>query len=136
MGHSTFNTVNFQNKFQKFFTEAAHKKGSGSTKNGRDSISKRRGVKVFGGQNIVAGGIIVRQISSKLHAGNNVGCGNDYTLFALKNGTVLFERLRGKNCVSVYPNTNMELANEKIIDRKQKILHHNRRKIILESSLI
>merc|ERR1712113_303032 len=109
--------LHIHKNIKSYIIDNAHKKGSGSTKNGRDSISKRRGVKVFGGQNIVAGGIIVRQISSKLHAGNNVGCGNDYTLFALKNGTVLFERLRGKNCVSVYPNVNIEPANEKIIGR-------------------
>merc|ERR1712224_469578 len=83
--------------------EAAHKKGSGSTKNGRDSLSKRRGVKVFGDQAVVSGGIILRQVGSKFHAGINVGSGKDYTLFALTEGIVKFERLRGRNCVSVYP---------------------------------
>jgi len=68
----------------------AHKKGGGTTRNGRDSESKRLGVKVFGGQSINAGGIIVRQRGSKLHAGENVGIGKDHTLFALINGTVLF----------------------------------------------
>ncbi|MFM7484837.1 MAG: 50S ribosomal protein L27, partial [Burkholderiaceae bacterium] len=64
----------------------AHKKGGGTTRNGRDSESKRLGVKVYGGQAINAGGIIVRQRSTKLHAGENVGTGKDHTLFALTNG--------------------------------------------------
>lgn len=69
----------------------AHKKGAGSTKNGRDSNAKRLGVKVFGGANINAGGIIIRQRGLKVKPGNNVGCGKDYTLFALKSGRVEFE---------------------------------------------
>ncbi len=68
----------------------AHKKGGGTTRNGRDSESKRLGVKVYGGQSINAGGIIVRQRGTKLHAGENVGVGKDHTLFALINGTVQF----------------------------------------------
>lgn len=68
----------------------AHKKGGGTTRNGRDSESKRLGVKVYGGQSINAGGIIVRQRGTKLHAGENVGIGKDHTLFALINGTVQF----------------------------------------------
>ena len=68
----------------------AHKKAGGSTRNGRDSESKRLGVKVFGGQKINAGGIIVRQRGTKLHAGNNVGIGKDNTLFATADGTVEF----------------------------------------------
>ena len=68
----------------------AHKKAGGSTRNGRDSESKRLGVKVFGGQKINAGGIIVRQRGTKLHAGNNVGIGKDHTLFATADGTVEF----------------------------------------------
>ena len=68
----------------------AHKKGGGTTRNGRDSESKRLGVKVYGGQSIHAGGIIVRQRGTKLHAGENVGMGKDHTLFALINGTVQF----------------------------------------------
>merc|ERR1712224_1053051 len=83
----------------------AHKKGSGSTKNGRDSLAKRRGVKVFGCQNVSAGSIIVRQVGSKFHAGVNVGCGRDYTLFSLTEGVVKFERLRGRHSVSVYCTT-------------------------------
>ena len=68
----------------------AHKKGGGTTRNGRDSESKRLGVKVYGGQSINAGGIIVRQRGTRLHAGENVGIGKDHTLFALINGTVQF----------------------------------------------
>ena len=68
----------------------AHKKGGGTTRNGRDSESKRLGVKVYGGQSINAGGIIVRQRGTRLHAGENVGMGKDHTLFALIDGTVKF----------------------------------------------
>ncbi|HEX5222643.1 MAG TPA: 50S ribosomal protein L27 [Verrucomicrobiae bacterium] len=70
----------------------AHKKGQGSVKNGRDSVSKRLGVKVFGGQVISAGGIIIRQRGSKFVAGANVGTGRDWTLFALKDGRVKFDK--------------------------------------------
>ena len=70
----------------------AHKKGQGTSSNGRDSHSKRLGVKVFGGQAILAGGIIVRQNGTKLHAGKNVGTGRDWTLFALKDGTVKYDK--------------------------------------------
>ena len=69
----------------------AHKKGGGTTRNGRDSESKRLGVKVYGGQVINAGGIIVRQRGTRIHAGENVGLGKDHTLFALKDGKVKFE---------------------------------------------
>ena len=68
----------------------AHKKGGGTTRNGRDSESKRLGVKVYGGQAINAGGIIVRQRGTKMHAGENVGIGKDHTLFALTDGKVAF----------------------------------------------
>jgi len=70
----------------------AHKKGQGTSSNGRDSASQRLGVKVFGGQKILAGGIIVRQRGSKHHAGKGVGTGRDWTLFALKDGTVQFDK--------------------------------------------
>ena len=81
----------------------AHKKGGGSTKNGRDSQSKRLGVKRSDGQDILAGGIIVRQRGTKIHPGNNVGRGNDDTLFALIDGRVKFEHAPGgKKRVSVY----------------------------------
>lgn len=69
----------------------AHKKAGGSTSNGRDSISKRLGVKLFGGQQAVAGNIIVRQRGTRFHAGKNVGIGKDHTLFATANGVVTFE---------------------------------------------
>jgi large subunit ribosomal protein L27 len=71
----------------------AHKKGGGSTRNGRDSKAQFRGVKVFGGQRVSAGAIIVRQVGSSFHAGRNVGTGKDYTLWALCDGTVRFERV-------------------------------------------
>jgi large subunit ribosomal protein L27 len=70
----------------------AHKKGQGSTRNGRDSNSQRRGVKRFGGQWVRAGHILVRQLGNKFHPGANVGQGKDYTLFALADGTVMFDR--------------------------------------------
>ncbi|GIW22612.1 MAG: 50S ribosomal protein L27 [Candidatus Sericytochromatia bacterium] len=82
----------------------AHKKGVGSTKNGRDSESKRLGVKVYGGQSVVAGNIIVRQRGTKFHPGKNVGLGKDYTIFSLIDGVVAFERMGAKRKkVSVYP---------------------------------
>lgn len=70
----------------------AHKKGQGTSKNGRDSNSQRRGVKRFGGQAVTAGSIIVRQVGNKFVAGSNVGQGKDFTLFALKDGTVEFDK--------------------------------------------
>jgi large subunit ribosomal protein L27 len=82
----------------------AHKKGSGSTRNGRDSNSKRLGVKRYGGELVTAGSILVRQRGTKFYPGNNVGVGGDYTLFALINGIVKFERYgRNRKKVSVYP---------------------------------
>ncbi|HEY9639010.1 MAG TPA: 50S ribosomal protein L27 [Coleofasciculaceae cyanobacterium] len=82
----------------------AHKKGTGSTRNGRDSNAQRLGVKRYGGQVVRAGNILVRQRGTKIHPGSNVGRGSDDTLFALVDGVVTFER-RGKNRkkVSVYP---------------------------------
>jgi large subunit ribosomal protein L27 len=70
----------------------AHKKGQGSSKNGRDSNAQRRGVKRFGDQQVTAGSILVRQVGTKFHAGKNVGQGRDYTLFALVDGKVKFDR--------------------------------------------
>jgi large subunit ribosomal protein L27 len=70
----------------------AHKKGQGSVKNGRDSNSKRRGVKKFGGEKVIAGNIIVRQCGTKWHPGKNVGLGRDYTIFSLVDGNVRFDR--------------------------------------------
>lgn len=70
----------------------AHKKGQGSTRNGRDSNAQRRGVKRFGGERVNSGSILVRQVGTKFHAGRNVGMGKDYTLFSLIEGTVFFDR--------------------------------------------
>ena len=81
----------------------SHKKGQGSTRNGRDSNAKRRGVKRYDGQIVRAGNILVRQCGTKFHAGNNVGTGRDYTLFALIDGVVKFETKRnGRKHVAVY----------------------------------
>lgn len=74
----------------------AHKKGAGSSKNGRDSNSKRLGVKRFGGEFVIPGNIIVRQRGTKFHPGENVGIGKDHTLFATAEGVVVFERMRGR----------------------------------------
>lgn len=82
----------------------AHKKGQGSTRNGRDSNPKMRGVKRFAGQVVTAGSILVRQVGTKFHAGDNVGIGRDWTLFAKVDGVVKFERQgRTKTRVAVYP---------------------------------
>lgn len=80
----------------------AHKKAGGSTRNGRDSNAQRRGVKLYGGNFAKAGAIIVRQVGSTFHAGNNVGTGKDYTLFAKTSGRVVFERAgKGRQRVAV-----------------------------------
>ncbi len=82
----------------------AHKKGAGSTRNGRDSNSQRRGVKVYGGETVTAGSIIVRQVGSTIHPGKNVKLAKDYTLFSLIDGVVKYEwRSRDQQKVSVYP---------------------------------
>jgi len=82
----------------------AHKKGGGSSRNGRDSASKRLGVKRFGGEMVRAGNILVRQRGSRFQPGMNVGMGRDFTLFATADGYVKFEYARGgKKCISVYP---------------------------------
>ncbi len=82
----------------------AHKKGTGSTRNGRDSNSKRLGVKRYGGQEVTAGSILVRQRGTRVYPGNNVGRGKDDTLYSLIHGQVKFEhRTRGQKKVSVYP---------------------------------
>jgi large subunit ribosomal protein L27 len=89
----------------------AHKKGQGSSRNGRDSNPQYREVKVFDGEAIRAGGIIVRQVGTRIHPGKNVGLGRDYTLFSLVDGKVKFERLgRDKKKVSVYPVAAKEAA--------------------------
>ena len=79
----------------------AHKKGQGSSRNGRDSNAQRRGVKKFGGEHVRPGNILVRQVGNKFHPGSNVGQGNDYTLFALVEGHVMFDR-KGRR-VNVVP---------------------------------
>jgi large subunit ribosomal protein L27 len=82
----------------------AHKKGTGSTRNGRDSNAQRLGVKRYGGQVVKAGNILIRQRGTKFHAGENVGVGRDYTLFALIDGVVTFERKgKSRKKVSIYP---------------------------------
>ncbi len=82
----------------------AHKKAGGSSKNGRDSNAQRRGVKRFGGENVRAGNILVRQLGTKIHPGTNVGLGRDFTLFSKVDGVVTFEKFgRGRKRVSVYP---------------------------------
>ena len=81
----------------------AHKKGVGSSRNGRDSNPKMLGVKRFGGESVRAGGILVRQRGTRFHPGRNVGKGGDDTLFALIDGTVKFENQRSRKVVSVYP---------------------------------
>ncbi len=82
----------------------AHKKAGGSSRNGRDSAGQRRGVKRFGGQVVKSGNILVRQLGTRIHPGTNVGCGRDYTLFALVDGVVKYEDFgKNKKRVSVYP---------------------------------
>ena len=81
----------------------AHKKGQGSSRNGRDSNAQRRGVKRFGGEAVLAGNILVRQCGTKIHPGRNVGCGRDYTLFALCDGTVQYGKSQGRTVARVEP---------------------------------
>jgi large subunit ribosomal protein L27 len=81
----------------------AHKKAGGSSRNGRDSAGRRLGVKKFGGEEVLAGNIIVRQRGTKYHAGTNVGMGRDHTLFALEGGKVTFHKTRDRTTVSVEP---------------------------------
>lgn len=82
----------------------AHKKGQGSSRNGRDSPGQRRGVKVYGSEKVSAGNILVRQLGTKVHPGANVGMGKDFTLFALVDGTVKYTRARGdRRVVSIVP---------------------------------
>ena len=81
----------------------AHKKGQGSSRNGRDSTAQRRGIKKYGGEHVRAGNILVRQLGTRYHAGKNVGQGKDYTLFALTDGTVQFDR-EGRR-INIVPET-------------------------------
>ncbi len=81
----------------------AHKKAAGSSRNGRDSNAQRRGVKRYGGEKVKAGNILIRQLGTRIHPGDNVGMGKDYTLYAKIDGTVAFERVgRSRKRVSVY----------------------------------
>lgn len=81
----------------------AHKKAGGSSKNGRDSNGQRRGIKIYGGQKVRAGNILVRQLGTKIHPGENVGVGKDYTLFAKADGVVAYERVgKSRKRASVY----------------------------------
>jgi len=79
----------------------AHKKGQGSSRNGRDSQGQRRGVKIFAGQQVTAGAILVRQVGTRIHPGRNVGVGRDFTLFALCDGVVCYDSSRGRKVARV-----------------------------------
>ena len=82
----------------------AHKKGQGSSRNGRDSKGQHRGIKVYGGQAVRSGGILVRQCGTKIHPGANVGLGRDYTIYSLTDGVVIYDNFgKGKTFVSVAP---------------------------------
>ena len=81
----------------------AHKKGQGSSRNGRDSQGQRRGVKAYGGERVSAGAILVRQLGTRIHPGRNVGVGRDYTLFALCDGTVQYGKSRGRILARIEP---------------------------------
>jgi large subunit ribosomal protein L27 len=82
----------------------AHKKGQGSTRNGRDTAGKRRGIKVYAGESVIAGNILVRQLGTRIHPGSGVGMGRDYTIYAKTDGVVKYERVgRDRKRVSVYP---------------------------------
>jgi len=82
----------------------AHKKGQGSTRNGRDTAGKRRGIKVYAGETVVAGNILVRQLGTRIHPGTGVGMGRDHTIYAKTDGVVKYERVgRDRKRVSVYP---------------------------------
>ncbi len=81
----------------------AHKKGGGSSRNGRDSKSKRLGIKKFGGEFVIPGNILVRQRGTRIHPGLNVGMGKDYTIFATTEGRVVYDTVRGRKRVSVLP---------------------------------
>ena len=82
----------------------AHKKGQGSTRNGRDTAGKRRGIKVYAGETVIAGNILVRQLGTRIHPGSGVGMGRDHTIYAKTDGVVKYERVgRDRKRVSVYP---------------------------------
>lgn len=85
----------------------AHKKGQGSSRNGRDSNPQYRGIKIYGGQTVSAGAILVRQVGSVFHAGRNVGTGKDFTLFAMAEGKVEYGTSKGRRCVKVVPTASL-----------------------------
>ncbi|MEI8356913.1 MAG: hypothetical protein RL698_1943 [Pseudomonadota bacterium] len=88
----------------------AHKKGQGSTRNGRDSAGQRRGIKIFAGQKVRAGGILVRQLGTRIHPGANVGMGRDYTLFAMVDGIVSYDRMgKDRKRVKIVPTVATEV---------------------------
>src|SRR5690554_537367 len=98
----------------------AHKKGAGSSKNGRESYSKRLGIKIFGGQDAIAGNIIVRQRGTKHHPDKNVGLGKDHTIFAMIDGTVVFKKKAdNKSYVSVLPFTQAETVEVEPVEKKE-----------------
>merc|ERR1712014_415135 len=125
------NTLNKKSHFFIIENDSAHKKGSGSTKNGRDSVSKRRGLKIYGGQPVIPGSIIVRQVGNKFHAGNNVRSGNDYTLYANIAGSVEFERIRGRHCISVYPSNTS--SKQPLNNSKSSYPKFSSRKTVMET---
>jgi large subunit ribosomal protein L27 len=102
-GRKKVRSTDFLRNREKGDRRMAHKKAGGSSRNGRDSAGQRRGVKRYGGQRVRAGNILVRQLGTKIHPGENVGLGKDYTLFAKIDGVVSYERLgRSRKKVSVY----------------------------------
>jgi large subunit ribosomal protein L27 len=97
----------------------AHKKGQGSSRNGRDSPGQHRGVKVYAGQTVSSGSILVRQCGTKIHPGTNVGLGRDYTVFATITGVVRYERLgKDRTKVSVYTPDQLKALEQKALDEK------------------
>eukprot|EP00899_Mesostigma_viride_P000359 jgi/Mesvir1/10323/Mv26303-RA.1 len=112
---------------QPLIIEAAHKKGAGSTTNGRDSNAQRLGVKLYGGEECQPGCIIVRQRGTKVHPGNNVGMGKDHTLYALIDGVVAFEYVSSsQKKVSVYPRVEVE-SNENSRKARKRAYHQAKR---------
>ena len=93
----------------------AHKKGQGSTRNGRDSPGQRRGIKIYAGQTVRAGNILVRQCGTRIHPGRNVGLGRDYTIYALIDGVVSYEPRGEKRQVSVYPQVERDLPPSEVV---------------------
>ncbi|WP_449439384.1 50S ribosomal protein L27 [Pedobacter steynii] len=113
----------------------AHKKGAGSSRNGRESHSKRLGIKIFGGQEAIAGNILVRQRGTKHHPDKGVGIGKDHTLFALVDGTVIFKKKQdNKSYVSVLPTVAKEVVEAAPAKKHllRKLLHLQKKKLLLK----